>query len=49
MSGNRGSKYHPSRVSGQIKFARVLEAKKQEKKKKDSFKPLDTSKPDWSK
>lgn len=42
--------YHPTRVNGQIKFARVLTVNKEAEKshRKKNTETLDLTKPDWS-
>ncbi len=44
----KGSRFHPARISGHQKFLRAKEANETPKKKKAVIKPLDLSKSNWS-
>lgn len=49
MSSNRGSKYHPSRISGRQKQARARDYNRaQAKKKRPGIKAIDLTKNNWS-
>lgn len=45
-----GHNFHPSRVSGKVKFMRNLEVQRQaeKNKKKKDIEPLDLTKQNWS-